>query len=93
LPLIVAEFDDPEAIKHAVMEGMEVSILPRCAVRREADEGRIHLLSIEEQPLRRPIELLWRAARPLKATARAFLSSLVGQYSSLLDEVVHKQKS
>ncbi len=62
-------------------------------LRREADEGRIHLLSIEEQPLRRPIELLWRAARPLKATARAFLSSLVGQYSSLLDEVVHKQKS
>ncbi len=64
MPLIVAEFDDPEAIKHAVMEGMEVSILPRCAVRREADEGRIHLLSIEEQPLRRPIELLWRADRP-----------------------------
>lgn len=92
-PLIVAEFDDPEAIKHAVMEGMEASILPCCAVRREADEGRIHLLSIEEQPLRRPIELLWRADRPLKATARAFLSSLVGQYPSLLDEVVHKQKS
>ncbi|MBI1296654.1 LysR family transcriptional regulator [bacterium] len=86
-PLIVAEFDDPEAIKRAVMEGMEASILPCCAVRRESDEGRIHLLSIEEQPLRRPIELLWRADRPLKATARAFLSSLVGQYPSLLDEV------
>ncbi len=87
LPLIVAEFDDPEAIKRAIIEGMEASILPCCAVRREADEGRIHLLSIKEQPLRRSIELLWRADRPLKATARAFLSSLNEQYPSLLEEV------
>lgn len=90
-PMIVSEFDEPEAIKRAVMEGMEAAILPCCVVRQEVEEGRIHLLTMEEQPLKRPIELVWNADRPLKPTERAFLKTLSDQFPQLLALVEKEQ--
>lgn len=84
-PLIVAEFDEAEAIKRAVMQGMEAAILPRCVVREECQAGKIHLLAMQEQPLKRPIELLWNAGLPLNPTNRAFLETLTDQFPQLLE--------
>ena len=86
-PMVIAEYDEPEAIKRAVIEGMEAAILPCCVVRDDAEAGRLHILRIEEQPLKRPVELLWNATLPLKPTSRAFLKSLSDQFPHLMKRV------
>lgn len=84
-PLVIAEFDDAEAIKRAVMEGMEATILPCCVVQHEIEAGRLHLLAIKEQPLQRPIELLYRKDRPLPRVAQEFIRSLTKQFPQLAE--------
>ncbi len=82
-PMVIAEFDDPEAIKRAVMEGMEAAILPCCVVQHEVEAGRLHRIPFQEQPLRHPIRLLRRRDRPLSRPAQAFIRSLIPQFPQL----------
>ncbi|GEM_PF-41812 len=82
-PMVIGEFDDPEAIKRAVMEGMEAAILPCCVVQHEVEAGRLHRIPFREQPLRHPIRLLRRRGRPLSRPAQAFVRSLVAQFPQL----------
>ncbi len=82
-PMVIGEFDDPEAIKRAVMEGMEAAILPCCVVQHEVEAGRLHRIPFREQPLRHPIRLLRRRGRPLSRPAQAFIRSLLPQFPQL----------
>lgn len=87
-PMIIAEFDGPEAIKRAVMEGMEAAILPCCVVREERERGGIHIVEMEETSMRRAVELLWNDALPMAPTARAFIETLTQQFPQLQDTVL-----
>ncbi len=72
-PRIVAEFDDPQGIKKAVMDNLGISILPHCMVKSELEAGHLCGLAIEEIPLERELKALWNAHFPLNPLAQAFL--------------------
>lgn len=82
-PRIVAEFDNPEAIKEAVMSGLGVTILPTYAVTREEKAGLLRTIPILDLPLEREIKLLWDSARPFSPVTRAFLTFLCDTYPSV----------
>ena len=75
-PRLVAEFDNPEAIKEAVMAGVGATILPTYAVMRERSVGLLRSIPIADLQLERQLKLLWDSERPFSPVARAFLSHL-----------------
>lgn len=78
-PHIVAEFDHPEAIKHAVAAGMGISILPDWAFTGAEVRG----VPIAGFDLRRTLKLLWSENSPLKPATRAFLAHLTDTFPPL----------
>jgi DNA-binding transcriptional LysR family regulator len=84
VPHIVAEFDNPEAIKQAVIAGMGISILPEYVFQHEREAGRLHALALQDVPLQRDLKLVWNARYPLTPVARAFLT---GQFPYLLPKL------
>lgn len=83
-PKIVAEFDNPDAIKRAIIQGIGVSLLPACLVREDETQGRLRLLPIVELPnLQRLLKVIWTNDLPLKPIPRAFLDFLAQQYPQL----------
>ncbi|WP_322807232.1 LysR family transcriptional regulator [Thermanaerothrix sp.] len=80
-PHIVAEFNDPHALRQAIIHGLGVSLLPACLVRDDEQQGRLSLLTLEEAPdLRRALKVLWRTDWPPGPVARAFLRLLAERY-------------
>lgn len=80
-PHIVAEFNDPHALRQAVIHGLGVSLLPACLVRDDEQRGRLHLMTLEEAPdLRRALKVVWRTDWPPGPVARAFLRLLAERY-------------
>lgn len=75
-PRIVAEFDNQEAIKQAVMSNMGVTILPDYAIARELEAGLIRSLSVEGVEMNREIKLLYDETMPFSPVARALLHYL-----------------
>lgn len=82
LPRVIAEFDNPEAIKQAVASGMGAAILPDLALQNE-DQHKLHAIPIQEQDLRRTLKLVWAADGVLKPVSRAFLAQLSERYPAL----------
>lgn len=82
-PHLVAEFDNPEAIKEAVMDGMGVTILPTYAVARERAAGLLHTMPITNVNMYRQLKLVWDSARPFSPMTRAFLSHLGDTYEAI----------
>ena len=72
-PKIGAEFDTVESIKRAVAIGTGLTILPEYAVRPEVEMGKLAMLSIAGQPLRRTLKLVWNREAYLSPVARTFL--------------------
>lgn len=84
-PTIVAEFDNPEAIKQAVASGLGIAILPQCAIQQSANT--IHPLSIRDVALTRTLKLLWPGKAALNPITNAFLLLLSDQYPQLVNLV------
>lgn len=82
-PRYVAEFDNPEAIKEAVMSGVGVSILPTYAVARERAGGLLRAVPIADLTLQREIKLLYDSTRPFSAVTRTFLTHLSATFETL----------
>ena len=82
-PDIVAEFDNPEAIKRAVAAGLGISLLPDWSLSKEPDGGRIRGLPIRGATLHRTLKLLWSENQPFKMPAQAFLLHLTEEYPVL----------
>ncbi len=82
-PRIIAEFDNPEAIKQAVASGMGVTILPEWAVAPDQLSGRLQALPIKDFRLRRTLKIVWNDTVHLKPVVKAFLSHMAGQYPQL----------
>lgn len=72
-PRVVAEFDNPEAIKRTVMNGTTIAVLPEYAVHADVRRGALHALATEA-PLTRALSAAWNKAVPLSPIARTFLS-------------------
>ncbi|MBZ0291276.1 MAG: LysR family transcriptional regulator [Anaerolineae bacterium] len=80
-PRIVAELDNPEAIKRAVMSGMGISILPDYVI---GDEPGLRTVKIDGVTLRRSIKLIWNRELPCSPLARALLTHLSQDFPQLL---------
>lgn len=86
-PNIIAEFDNQEAIKQAVMSGMGVSILPDYAVERECRNGTLATLQLEDITLERQLKLIWSQSTPFTPVTRALIGHLLSTFPQL-DELV-----
>jgi DNA-binding transcriptional LysR family regulator len=82
-PHLIAEFDNPEAIKEAVMDNVGVTILPTYAVARERKAGLVHTLRVDDLDMHRQLKLLWDSARPFSPMTRAFLSHLSESFETI----------
>ncbi len=82
-PRYVAEFDNPEAIKEAVMDGLGVTILPTYAIARERAAGLLWSIPVADMPLQRQLKLIWYTGRPFSPVTRAFLAHLSNQYNAI----------
>jgi DNA-binding transcriptional LysR family regulator len=72
-PRIVAEFDNPEAIKRSVQAGASIAVLPKYAAMAELKRGTLHAVAVDI-PLTRTLRAAWSAATPLPPIARAFMA-------------------
>ena len=85
-PKIVAEFDNPEAIKQAVMANLGISILPDYAIQREHGQM-LRALPLRDLPLKRSLKLLWDESLPLSPVTRALLQHLSAAFPALSELV------
>ncbi|MEO0565215.1 MAG: LysR family transcriptional regulator [Chloroflexota bacterium] len=82
-PHYVAEFDNPEAIKEAVMDGLGVTIFPDYTVSRERASGLLRAVPVKDLTLRRSLKLIWDRTRPFSPVTRAFLANLSETYAAI----------
>lgn len=82
-PRYVAEYDNPEAIKEAVMDGLGVSVLPTYAVARERAAGLLRAVPVAGLHLERSLKLVWDKRRPFSPVTRAFLAHLCKTYDAI----------
>lgn len=82
-PRIVAELDSPEAIKQAVLSDLGVSILPQYAIKREAEDGVLRALTVENVALQRNLKLIWDRSSPFSPLIRALLQHLVEEFAPI----------
>lgn len=81
-PRVIADFDNPEAIKQAVASGMGAAILPDLAL-QDISQHKLRAIPIQEKGLRRTLKLVWAADGVLKPVSRAFLTQLSERYPAL----------
>lgn len=70
---IIAEIDDPEAVKAAVSSGLGVSILSELAVKNDVESGRLLAFPLDSAGAFRKILLAWRRDLVLTAVEEAFI--------------------
>lgn len=72
-PRVIAEFDNPEAIKRAVINGQAIAVMPQYAVQADVKRGALHVLNIDAVHTRL-LSAVWNKAAPLSPFAQAFIS-------------------
>lgn len=70
----VMELGNVGAVKRAVEAGLGISVVSRCAVQRELDDGRLCSVRIADLDLERQIALCWSNRRPPSAGCEAFMA-------------------
>jgi len=78
-PRVALEFDNIETIKRAVEIGSGISLLPEPTITREVESGTLVQVSLEGQPLARPLGIIHRRDRKLSETAQQFIQLLQSQ--------------
>lgn len=79
-PNIIAELDNIEAIKQAVMSNMGISILPAYAINRELHDGKLRQIAVKKLRLERNLKLIWDSDAPLNPITRAFVEHMTQFY-------------
>lgn len=82
-PNIVAEFDNQEAIKQAIMSNMGITILPDYAVEREQANGNLVAISLEDVQLERELKLIWSEHMPFTPLTQALLKHMQAIFPQL----------
>lgn len=79
-PTVVAEFDNPIAIKRAVTSGVGIALLPHFAVKGENEQERLMIIPIEGRPLYRTLKLLWISHCLKNSAVYAFIRYLAQEF-------------
>ena len=75
---VVAELDDPSSVKHALLDGSGVSVLPDYAVERDVQRGELLRLRLDGHDLTRPLVAVWDARVGLSRVQAELLDQLSG---------------
>ena len=76
------ELDSLEATKRMVEEGLGIALVPLVTVERELESGLLVKIElIDQQPITRPISLVYRANRKRPRAVQAFIDSLSSAYA------------
>lgn len=87
MPHYVAELDNPESIKRAVMSGMGITVLPEYAITQEEENGQVRALPVRDNPLRRSLKVVWDQDIACSAITKAFLTHLSDRYPRLVEVI------
>lgn len=90
-PKITGAFDNPESIKHAVISGTCLSVLPAYAVQRELEMGLLRSLTITDVELSRSLKLIWDKSRLFTPVTTAFLKYQSQQFPQIR-HILHPTK-
>ena len=74
---IVAQVDDPEAIKNMVSQGLGVSVLSALSIAQEVAAGTLLSFEMSEDSLKRDLYLIYRRDTELTVAERRFASFLL----------------
>lgn len=82
-PRIVAEFDNPEAIKQAVASGIGITILPEYAVHHEQARKVVRTVQLDNLVMQRTLKLVWDEDLPFSPVTKALLAHLAAEFPQL----------
>ena len=77
-PRIVAEFDNPAAIKRLVEQSAALAIFPQYVIDSELKEGHLRIVPLQ-QPLSRTLRVVWHNLEPISLQAEAFIQHVTIQ--------------
>jgi len=81
IPNVAMELDSLEATKRMVEEGLGIALVPLVTVERELESGALVKIElIDQQPITRPISLVYRTNRKRPRAVQAFIDSLAAAY-------------
>jgi DNA-binding transcriptional LysR family regulator len=79
----VMEFGSNEGIKHAVMAGLGVAVLPKLTVMAELQTGKLKTLSIQDFPIRRTWCLVHPMGKYPSRVAQAFIDHVYARLENI----------
>jgi len=85
-PTIVAELDNPESIKQAVISGMGIAIMPEYVVHHEQTLKFLRALHVTNAALQRSLKLAWNKDEPFNPITKAFLLHLTERFPHLTNQ-------
>lgn len=77
----ILELTTNEAIKQSVMAGLGISLMPKIGIKRELDQGLIHIIPHEALPMTTQWNLVWRKNKKLSPVASSYLEFLESRLS------------
>lgn len=79
---VVAQFGDPDSIKHAVSQGLGISIISRAAVEDYVNFGQILTFDLKNIIMDRKLYLVYRKNTPMSFIGEVFLSYVKAYYEN-----------
>ena len=76
---VVAQIDNPEAIKSSVSRGMGISVMSNLAVREDLKSGKLLSFDLDTEGTFRKIYLAWRKDAMLAPMEQKFISFIAGR--------------
>ena len=86
-PRVRMELGSNEAIKHAIVGGLGLSVMSLHTLTLEGPDGPVALLDVEDFPIMRQWYLLYPKGKELSLVARAFLEFAVASTSKISDRM------
>jgi LysR family transcriptional regulator, low CO2-responsive transcriptional regulator len=70
------ELTSNEAVKQAVIANLGYSIMPLIGIRNELKTGSVHIIPVEDFPIRSPWRLVWLKGKNLSPVAQSYVNYL-----------------
>ncbi|MBQ7870520.1 MAG: LysR family transcriptional regulator [Oscillospiraceae bacterium] len=82
---IVAQIDNPEAIRSSVSRGLGISVVSRWTVQKEVEAGRLLAFDLDPGGIFRTIYMTWRKDAVLSSIEQRFIRFVQGRKVAALD--------
>jgi DNA-binding transcriptional LysR family regulator len=77
----ILELTSNEAVKQSVIAGLGVSLMPKIGIKRELEQGLIHVIDHPALPMTTQWNLVWRKNKKLSPVAAGYLAFLESKLS------------